>query len=82
MIKWCGKCEEDCNAHIELRTETYHIVDEDVLLENVSVVVCDKCGNDIWDGDIDDATLIRAYHKYNQSHIDDPITSVFTGKVW
>jgi len=82
MIKFCPNCNKECESIIDVREETYHIVDEDITLPKVSVVVCKECGNDIWDDDVDDSTLIRAYHQYNQTHLDDPITSVFTGKAW
>lgn len=81
MTGWCDYCRK-CQAHIEVWPETCHVIDEDISLDDVTVVVCDSCGNRIGDNVIDDATLVRFFHKYNQHHGDNPITDKVTGKAW
>jgi hypothetical protein len=82
MVKRCPYCNKECSTHIEYRRGTYSIFKENISLDDIPVVVCNTCKNDIWDDELDDATLVRFYHQYNKYHVDNPITSVTTGKVY
>lgn len=63
----CENCGEVKDTHIETRLETYPVKGENTTI-SASVRVCNICGKDIYDEELDSKNLLTAYDIYRQKH--------------
>ena len=64
----CPHCDTEVNADIDMRTEAHWVRGEEIVLENVPVLVCPLCGQDIGNTLVDGPTIERAYNVYRERH--------------
>ena len=67
MKKYCDVCGKEVETKIVYIEETYAIYGEPVTVE-AQVRTCAECGEDMYDEEMDNATLLRAYAKYRHNH--------------
>lgn len=58
---YCAECNQMATSHIEVRTEQHFWQGTTYTLDDVQVRVCDSCGQDRVDPELDDASLMRLY---------------------
>jgi len=63
----CPGCEEYTEATLGVEKEVYHVRGEPIEIE-AEVVVCQKCGNKIFDEKRDSRNLEKAYSHYRTKH--------------
>ena len=64
---YCPTCDRYTIASIVSRKETFNVKGEDIAVES-SVLVCDKCKQDIFDEELDEKNLELAYTEYRKKH--------------
>lgn len=64
---FCSNCFNENDFVIKQEMETIEVRGEDIVIES-QVTYCKKCGNKIWNEDLDDKNLIKAYEKYKENH--------------
>jgi len=67
MRMFCTVCDSEQEVVLIQKAETYPVKGEDVSI-NATVCVCPKCGNELWNEDIDDENLRSAYRVYRERH--------------
>lgn len=60
------------NCSVIQKEETYPVLGEDTTII-ANVKVCDDCGMEVLDFELDDDNLRRAYVKYNKNHPNSKI---------
>ncbi|MDZ4179161.1 MAG: DUF4065 domain-containing protein [Coriobacteriia bacterium] len=66
-MSFCGECMRDTPTHVASRNETYRVKGEAVTIP-ARVRVCDVCGTDMLDIELDNQTLADAYAVYRSRH--------------
>ena len=64
---YCDKCDKRVPSRIEVREEELPVKGEPTKV-TCRVRICDICGNDCWDEELDSETLSAAYELYAQRH--------------
>lgn len=67
MIEYCETCEKEVKTKIISRQETFNVCGEDITVE-AQILVCDKCGEELFCEELDSTTLVNAYNKYRKNH--------------
>lgn len=67
MRKYCEVCGKEVNASVVRVEETYTVYGEPITIE-AQVVTCPECGEDLYDEELDNSTLLRAYARYRKNH--------------
>jgi len=64
---YCPTCDMDSEASIISKEEVFNVKGEDIVVKS-SVLVCDKCKQDIFDEELDEKNLELAYTEYRKRH--------------
>jgi len=64
---YCPTCDTYTGANIFSKKETFNVKGEDVVVKS-SVLICDKCKQDIFDEKLDEKNLELAYTEYRKKH--------------
>lgn len=67
IVKYCDLCDKDVETSVISKTEEYTIENETIAVD-AKVRVCNECGNTIFDEELDQQTLVKAYSIYRQKH--------------
>ncbi len=65
MKKFCPHCMAETDVHVISRFESINIKGTDIGV-SAQVYVCDACGEDVWDDELDEKTLVSAYDEYRR----------------
>lgn len=66
-VTYCPCCKDNVESSVRTIGETYPVKGEGITID-AQVRFCDRCGNDIWDDELDPQNLERAYSIYRQKH--------------
>lgn len=64
---YCPKCENEVESTIREVTETYPVKGENITIQ-AHVRFCNCCGTALWDDDLDEANLLKAFSEYRRMH--------------
>ena len=67
MMNYCEVCGREVETKIISRREIFNVCGEDVEVE-AQVMVCTVCGEELFNEELDSATLINAYNEYRRKH--------------
>lgn len=67
MKNYCEICEKEVETKIITRKENYTVCGEEVEVE-AKVMVCAECGEDLFNEELDSATLLNVYNEYRRIH--------------
>lgn len=67
MKKYCDICDKEFNTKIITKQEHYTVYGEDIVI-TAKVRVCENCGEELFDEELDNSTLIRVYNEYRKRH--------------
>ena len=67
MMNYCEVCGREVETKIISRREIFNVCGEDVEVES-QVMVCTVCGEELFNEELDSATLINAYNEYRRKH--------------
>ena len=67
MIEYCETCKKEVKTKIISRQETFNVCGENITVE-AQILVCDKCGEELFCEELDSTTLVNAYNKYRKNH--------------
>jgi len=62
---YCPNCDARRKLLVKLIDETYPVRGEPITIK-AEVAFCEKCGQDVFDRELDSANLERAYAEYRQ----------------
>lgn len=60
---YCLECDEDCEYEIKTENEKSPVKGVNIEVE-IQVTYCKKCGNQIWNEDLEDKNIKNAFRKY------------------
>lgn len=69
MKKYCEKCNKEVEAKIVTKREAYTVHGEPVQID-AKVCVCNECGEELFDEELDNDTLLRVFDKYRKNKKD------------
>ncbi|MCR4601315.1 MAG: DUF4065 domain-containing protein [Clostridia bacterium] len=67
MMDYCEVCGKEVETKIITRKETFNVCGEDIEID-AHVMVCAECGEELFNEELDSATLINAYNEYRRRH--------------
>ena len=67
MMDYCEVCGREVETKIITRRESFNVCGEDIEVD-VQVMVCAECGEELFNEELDSATLINAYNEYRRRH--------------
>jgi len=67
MMDYCEVCGREVETKIITRREIFNVCGEDIEVE-AQVMVCAECGEELFNEELDSATLINAYNEYRRRH--------------
>lgn len=67
MTKYCHTCEEERECQVVLKVEILPVRGESIEVQS-NVCICQTCGEEIFDKELDSANLERAYVVYRKKH--------------
>ena len=67
MMDYCEVCEREVETKIITRKEVFNVCGEDIEIA-AQVMVCAECGEELFNEELDSATLINAYNEYRRRH--------------
>ena len=67
MKKYCEKCNKEVETVIVTKKENYTVHGETIEVD-AKVRVCKACGEELFDEELDNATLLAVYEKYHERH--------------
>ena len=67
MMDYCEVCEREVETKIIARREIFNVCGEDIEVD-AQVMVCAECGEELFNEELDSATLINAYNEYRRRH--------------
>lgn len=67
MMDYCEVCGREVETKIITRKEVLNVCGEDIEV-NALVMVCAECGEELFNEELDSATLINAYNEYRRRH--------------
>lgn len=67
MMDYCEVCGREVETKIITRQEIFNVCGEDIEVD-AQVMVCAECGEELFNEELDPATLINAYNEYRRRH--------------
>ena len=67
MMNYCEKCEKEVETKVITRKENFKICGENIEVD-AQVMICANCGEEIFNEELDSATLLNAYNEYRRRH--------------
>lgn len=67
MQKYCEECRREVDTKIITKKETYEVCGEPIEVD-AQILVCAECGEEFYCEELDNATLLSAYHAYRRKH--------------
>ena len=67
MMDYCEVCGREVETKIITRKEIFNVCGEDIEVD-AQMVVCAECGEELFNEELDSATLINAYNEYRRRH--------------
>ncbi len=67
MKKYCDQCEKETETKVVSKRESYNVCG-DLIEVDAQVLVCSKCGEELFCEELDNATLLSAYNEYRRKH--------------
>lgn len=67
MKRYCEACEKEVETKIITKRESYFVCGEMIDVD-ARVLVCAECGEELFCEELDQATLVNAYHEYRRRH--------------
>lgn len=67
MMDYCEVCGREIETKIITRKEIFNVCGEDIEVD-AQVMVCAECGEELFNEELDSATLINAYNEYRRRH--------------
>lgn len=67
MNKYCDNCGKEVHTRIIEKEEEYVVCNEKITV-TAQVRICDECGEEFFDEELDNATLVRAFNIYRKRH--------------
>ena len=67
MMDYCEVCGREVETKIITQKEIFNVCGEDIEVD-AQVMVCAECGEELFNEEIDSATLINAYNEYRRRH--------------
>lgn len=67
MMDYCEVCGREVETKIISRKEVLNVCGEDIEVDAL-VMVCAECGEELFNEELDSATLINAYNEYRRRH--------------
>ncbi len=66
-MNYCEKCEKEVETKVITRKENFKICGENIEVD-AQVMICANCGEEIFNEELDSATLLNAYNEYRRRH--------------
>lgn len=66
-MNYCVNCGKEVKTKIIKKTEEFIVYGEPIKIE-ANVLMCEKCGNELFDEKLDEETLQKAYTAYREKH--------------
>ena len=66
-MNYCEKCEKEVETKVITRKENFKICGENIEVD-AQVMLCANCGEEIFNEELDSATLLNAYNEYRRRH--------------
>lgn len=67
MKKYCDQCGKETETKVVSKRESYNVCG-DLIEVDAQVLVCLKCGEELFCEELDNATLLSAYNEYRRKH--------------
>lgn len=67
MKRYCGHCDAEKEVRVEQRQEEYPVKGFPITID-ATVCVCTECGQPVWDSELDDENLKKAFRVYRQKN--------------
>ena len=67
MMDYCEVCEREVETKMITRNQVFNVCGEDIEIA-AQVMVCAECGEELFNEELDSATLINAYNEYRRRH--------------
>lgn len=67
MMDYCEVCGREVETKIITRKEVFNVCGEDIEVA-AQVMICAECGEELFNEELDSATLINAYNEYRRRH--------------
>lgn len=67
MMDYCEVCGREVETKIITRKEVFNVCGEDIEVD-AKVMVCAECSEELFNEELDSATLINAYNEYRRRH--------------
>lgn len=67
IMDYCEACGKEVQTEIITRREVFNVCGEDIEVD-AQVLVCADCGEELFNEELDSATLISAYNEYRRKH--------------
>lgn len=67
MMDYCEVCGREVETKIITQKEIFNVCGEDIEVD-AQVMVCAECGEELFNEELDSATLINAYNEYRRRH--------------
>lgn len=67
MKNYCEVCAKETDTEIVCKEEKYKVRGEEICV-NARVLVCCKCGEEIFSEELDNMTLVEVYNVYRKHH--------------
>lgn len=64
---FCPNCMQEVDTTLNKVMEEYPVKNEPITIES-DVRICNHCGEEIWDDELDEANLLRAFAEYRRLH--------------
>ena len=64
---YCPNCDSEVESTVRVISETYPVKGEDITID-AHVRVCNCCGTDLWDENLDEQNLLDAFAEYRKRH--------------
>lgn len=66
-MNYCVNCGKEVKTRVIKKTEEFIVYGEPIEIE-ANVLVCEKCGNELFDEKLDEESLQKAYSAYREKH--------------
>ncbi len=66
-MRYCEKCKKNVSTHTITKNEKYTVYGEEICVD-ARILVCDECGEELFDEELDEQTLTKAYMRYREIH--------------
>lgn len=65
---YCLKCDKEVEGKIVNKDEAYYVLGKEEIVINTKVRVCEYCGEELFDEELDNNSLCRVYSIYRNRH--------------